>query len=116
MYNFHNFYSFAFYRRFSNISPVLSTQYPPTNPNCLNIPSTGGIYDSEKREFLAGSSELRIRANIINKNDRPVVARAMFMLSKSLPYKLENVTEGTKVRDILSKKLVKDPDGDDIGS
>ena len=77
---------------------------------------TGGIYDSKDKTYLPGSSEIRIRANILNKNDRPIISKSTFVLPNPLPYKYADITgAGTEVKDILLGKTVSDVDGDEVG-
>ena len=88
----------------------------PNKFGAADLLITGGIYDSKEKTYLPGSTEIRIRANILNKNDRPKISKSTFVLPNPLPYNYSDIAEtGTEVKDILIGKTVSDADGDDIG-
>ena len=75
----------------------------------------GGIYDSRTNSYIS-SSELTLRAHIVNKNDRPLILKTTLRLPRPLPFNFTEIDGvGTSVGDILDKNAVSDPDDDSIG-
>ena len=74
------------------------------------------LYDTDTNSYLGDRLEITLRANIIERNDRPVILKSTFTLPRPLPYNFSEITGlGTRVSEILTSKSSSDSDGDTIG-
>ena len=83
-----------------------------TAPAVLSV----GIFDTQTNSFVSTRRTLTLNANVANKNDRPIISKTTIKLPSPLPYDYSAITgDGFSVQNVLTSKIVSDPDGDAAG-